>query len=146
MPELGVVAMTDTAWETRKLAEAFDVLAPDTSEIRLLGQVRGGSMVHCTLRPGQVSIAVQHRTVEEIWYVVGGAGELWRRDARTGDEEVVALRPGVSITLPLGTEFQFRAVGDAPLEFLCCTIPPWPGADEAVAVTGRWTPTAATAR
>lgn len=137
--------MTGVPWETRELAESYDVLAPDTSEIRLLGQVRSGSMVHCTLRPGQVSIAVRHRTVEEIWYVVGGAGELWRRDDRADAEEVVALRPGVSITLPLGTAFQFRVVGDAPLQFLCCTIPPWPGEDEAVAVTGHWTPTAASA-
>jgi mannose-6-phosphate isomerase-like protein (cupin superfamily) len=49
----------------------------------------------------------------------------------------------VAITLPLGTEFQFRVVGEVPLEFLCFTTPPWPGADEAVAVRGHWTPTAA---
>ena len=125
-------------WQTRKLPHAYDLLAPDTSEIRLLAQVGGGSAVHCTLRPGQVSVAVRHRTVEEIWYVVGGAGELWRRESGTGDEEVVALRPGVAITLPLGTEFQFRVVGDAPLAFLCVTVPPWPGPDEAVAVEGHW--------
>ena len=130
-------------WETRELPDRYDVLAPDTSEIRLLGQVRGGSAVHCTLRPGQVSVAVRHRTVEEVWYVVGGAGELWRRDGAVGDEQVVALRPGVSVTLPLGTEFQFRVIGDAPLEFVCFTVPPWPGEDEAVVVRGRWTPTAA---
>ena len=129
-------------WETRELPEAYDVLAPDTSEIRLLGQVRGGSAVHCTLRPGQVSVAVRHRTVEEIWYVAGGVGELWRRDGQTAAEEIVELRPGLAVTLPLGTEFQFRVTGDRPLELLCFTTPPWPGADEAVVVEGRWMPTA----
>ena len=125
-------------WATRELPDAYDVLAPDTSEIRVLAQVGGGSVVHCTLRAGQVSVAVRHRTVEEVWYVVGGAGELWRRDGRTGGEEVVTLRPGVAITLPLGTEFQFQVVGNAPLEFVCFTTPPWPGEDEAVIVAGRW--------
>jgi len=134
--------MKGVPWETRELPDAYDVLAPDTSEIRVLGQVRGGSMVHCTLPAGQVSVAVRHRTVEEIWYVVGGAGELWRRDGASGGEEIVDLRPGVSVSLPLGTEFQFRVVGDAPLEFLCVTLPPWPGPDEAVAIEGHWTPTA----
>lgn len=132
--------MTSTPWQTRELPDAYDLLAPDRSEIRLLAQGRGGSMVHCTLRPGQISVAVRHRTVEEVWYVVGGAGELWRRDGATGTDEVVALRPGVAITLPLGTEFQFRVTGDAPLTFVCFTTPPWPGEDEAVVVEGRWTP------
>ncbi len=127
------------------MPEVYDVLAPDTSEVRLLAEVRDGSTVHCTLRPGQVSVAVRHRTVEEIWYVVGGAGELWRRDGATGVEEVVTMRPGLAITLPLGTEFQFRVTGEEPLEFLCFTTPPWPGEDEAVVVAGRWPPTAAVA-
>ena len=131
-----------TSWQTRHVPNAYDVLAPDTSEIRIVAEVRGASVVHCTLRPGQVSVAVRHRTVEEIWYVVGGAGELWRRDAATGAEEIVELRPRLAITLPLGTEFQFRATGAAPFEFVCVTTPPWPGPDEAVVVAGRWPPTA----
>jgi len=134
-----------SSWQTRLTPDAYDVLAPDGSEIRLLAEVRGASMVHCTLRPGQVSVAVRHRTVEEIWYVVGGAGELWRRDSESDIEEVIELRPKLAITLPLGTSFQFRATDDEPLEFACLTIPPWPGPDEAVAVAGRWPPTAGVA-
>jgi mannose-6-phosphate isomerase-like protein (cupin superfamily) len=127
-------------WQTTRRALDYDVLAPDGSEIRLLGQVRGGSMVHCTLRPGQVTRAVRHRTVEEAWFCIGGSGQLWRRSTE-GGEEVVDLTPGTAVTIPLGVEFQFRATGDHPLEIVIATMPPWPGEDEAVAGDGPWQPT-----
>ena len=62
-----------------ELRENYDTLAPDGSEIRLLAQTSRGSMVHCTLHPGQVSVAVAHRTVDEIWYFLEGSGQVWRR-------------------------------------------------------------------
>jgi mannose-6-phosphate isomerase-like protein (cupin superfamily) len=116
--------------------ERHDVLAPDGSEIRLLPQLAGGSMVHCTLPPGAVSLAVTHRTVEEHWYVLAGEGLLWRRQAER--EEVVPLRPGTAHTIPLGTHFQFRNPGAEPLVLLIVTMPPWPGMDEAVRVADHW--------
>ena len=67
------------------------ITAPDGSEIREL--VAGGraSMVHCTLPPGGVSLAVRHRTVEELWFVTAGRGEVWRK---LGDKEaIVAVGP-----------------------------------------------------
>ena len=91
------------------------------------------------LPPGETSRAVTHRTVEEIWYFLEGRGEMWRRQ---GDrEEVVAVEPGVCLTIPLGTHFQFRALGDRPLSALGVTMPPWPGPDEAVPVEGPWAAT-----
>jgi mannose-6-phosphate isomerase-like protein (cupin superfamily) len=36
--------------------------------------------------------------------------------------------------------FQFRAGASRPLELVIATLPPWPGADEAVAVPGAWEP------
>jgi mannose-6-phosphate isomerase-like protein (cupin superfamily) len=117
----------------------YDVLAPDGSEIRLLVQIGGASLVHCTLRPGCVTQAVQHRTVEEVWFCLAGSGELWR--STNGSDEITDLRPGVAVTIPLGTRFQFRASGAEPLEIAITTLPPWPGADEAVWVEGRWPPT-----
>ena len=125
-----------TAFETVRLREAYDVLAPDTSEIRLLANASRASMVHCTLPPGATSLAVVHRTVEEIWYCLSGAGQLWRRQ---GDrEEVVELVAGVSITIPTGTHFQFRTVGPEPLRLIIATMPPWPGEHEAVRVADYW--------
>jgi mannose-6-phosphate isomerase-like protein (cupin superfamily) len=93
-------------------------------------------MVHCTLRPGQVTQAVQHRTVEEVWYCVAGSAQVWRKS--TEAEEIVDVEMGVALSIPLGTAFQFRATGSTPFEVVITTIPPWPGADEAVAVTGLW--------
>jgi mannose-6-phosphate isomerase-like protein (cupin superfamily) len=89
--------------------------------------------------PGQVATAVTHRTVEEIWYVLRGRGEIWRRPGAR--EEVLTLEPCVCLTNPLGTHFQFRALGDGPLTILAVTMPPWPGVDEAIVVAGPWAPT-----
>ena len=121
---------------TARPADGYDVLAPDGSQIRFLPQVPGGSMVHCTLPPGAVSLAVTHRTVDELWYVLAGAGELWRR--RGADETVAALLPHTAHSIPLGTHFQFRNPGAEPLTFVIVTMPPWPGMDEAVRVADRW--------
>jgi mannose-6-phosphate isomerase-like protein (cupin superfamily) len=112
------------------------VLAPDGSEIRVLSRCGGASMAHGTLPPGRTSLAIRHRTVEEIWYVLGGSGEIWRRLGDRESVEVVAA--GQSLTIPAGCEFQFRTVGNEPFTFIMCTLPPWPGADEAVVVQGAW--------
>jgi mannose-6-phosphate isomerase-like protein (cupin superfamily) len=61
---------------------------------------------------------------------------MWRKlGAR---EEIVDIGPGVSISLPTGTHFQFRCDGAEPLIAICATMPPWPGADEAYGVRGNW--------
>ncbi len=122
--------------QTATIPSDFTILAPDGSEIRALLQLRGGSVVHCTLSAGQITKAVRHRTVEEIWFILSGAGELWRR--RGERETVTELTPGVAVSLPLGVSFQFRAVSEVPLRFLICTMPPWPGEEEAIPVVGMW--------
>ena len=124
---------------SKPLPEDHDVIAPDGSEVRILLSARGGSMAHFRLQAGHVSAAVRHRSVDEIWYVLDGYGEMWRR---TGSmENVVALGPHLSLTIPVGTSFQFRAGHDAPLSVLGITMPPWPGPEEAEAVEGHWRPT-----
>jgi mannose-6-phosphate isomerase-like protein (cupin superfamily) len=116
-----------------------DALAPDGSDVRVLLGLAGGSMAHFTLAPGEISTAVTHRTVEEIWLFLAGRGELWRR--QEDREEVVTVEPGVCVTIPLGTHFQFRSLGDAALVAVGVTMPPWPGDQAAVTVTGPWRPT-----
>ena len=123
-------------WETRSVPDHYDALASDGSEIRLLVRVAGGSMVHCTLPPGGVTRAVCHRTVEEVWYFLGGRGQVWRKQGEV--EETTDVRPGMALSIPLGTHFQFRATGTDPLTFVITTVPPWPGPDEAVPVPGAW--------
>lgn len=128
-----------TPFATMRRRRDRDVVAPDGSDVRVLLGLAGGGMAEFELAAGQVSTAVTHRTVEEIWYVLRGRGELWRR--QDSHEEVVRLEPGVCLTIPLGTHFQFRALGDAPLAVLGITMPPWPGAGEAIVVAGPWAPT-----
>ena len=123
---------------TRRLADRPDAIAPDGSQVRLLCATARGSLAVFALAPKTVSRAVAHRTVEEIWHVVAGSGRLWRR---LGDEEAVTeLVPGVSIALPVGTHFQFRCDGEAPLSITAVTMPPWPGDGEAYPVDGKWEP------
>jgi mannose-6-phosphate isomerase-like protein (cupin superfamily) len=130
-----------TRFETRALREHPDVVAPDGSDVRMLLGLHGGGMAHFQLAPGRTSAAVAHRTVEEIWFFVGGRGQMWRRQGE--QEEVVEVASGTCITIPLGTRFQFRALGSEPLAAVGVTMPPWPGEGEAYAVEGPWTPTAA---
>jgi mannose-6-phosphate isomerase-like protein (cupin superfamily) len=124
------------AFETKALGEKADAIAPDGTAVRLLASLAGGSFAHFELPAGAVSHAVTHRTVEEIWFFVAGVGQLWRRQGET--ESVVDVRPGVCLTIPLGTDFQFRADPTAPLAFVAATMPPWPGETEAFRVEGRW--------
>jgi mannose-6-phosphate isomerase-like protein (cupin superfamily) len=123
----------------KSLPTAADVRAPDGSEVRILLGLAGGGMAHFRLAPGQVAKAVIHRTVEEIWYILNGRGRMWRKSA--ADEAVIELTPGLCLTIPHGTHFQFRCDGDAALDAVAVTMPPWPGEDEAVLVDGPWTPT-----
>ena len=108
----------------RTLPAEADTTAPDGSEVRILPGLAGGSAAHFRLAPGAVSRAGRHRTVEEIWYVLAGSGEMWLSDGV--DEAVVALAPGTCLTIPLGAAFQFRAGGDGPLDAFAVTMPPWP--------------------
>jgi mannose-6-phosphate isomerase-like protein (cupin superfamily) len=122
------------------LPRDHDIIAPDGSEVRVLLSLDKGSMAHFTLPAHQVSRAVRHRTIEEIWYVLSGTGEMWRSDGR-GQEHVSPLSAGTCLTIPVGIAFQFRSLGDAPLAAVAATLPPWPGDGEAALVEGKWTPT-----
>jgi mannose-6-phosphate isomerase-like protein (cupin superfamily) len=124
------------AFGTQQLPAAPDAVAPDGSDVRILLQLGRGSMAHFELAPGQVSRAVAHHSVEEIWYVVAGHGRLWRRQDQR--QETVELRAGTCVSIPVGTHFQFRADGDGPLAVVGVTMPPWPGEDEAYDVPGAW--------
>ena len=128
------------SFATLRLPAALQVVAPDGSDVRVLLSGKGGSMAHFELGQGRVAQAMTHKTVEEIWYVVSGRGQIWRK---LGDaEETVALEAGVCLKIPVGTHFQFRAASFSPVCIVAITMPPWPGPDEAVAVAGPWKPSA----
>ena len=127
-----------TDFSTKHLPSQRDTVAPDGSDVRLLLGVKEGGMIHFELAPNRISKAVTHRTVEEIWYFVAGRGQVWRK--QNGHAAVVDVYPGVSLTIPLGTQFQFRSFGSEPLAAIAVTMPPWPGDGEGIIVKGEWEP------
>jgi mannose-6-phosphate isomerase-like protein (cupin superfamily) len=124
---------------TMTLPLVHDVLAPDGSEVRILLSRSGGSMAHFLLPAGQVSRPARHRTVEEIWYVLSGQGEMWR--SLGSEAQISPLSAGTCLTIPVGVSFQFRSMGEEPLAAIAITMPPWPGDGEAEKVEGKWQPT-----
>jgi mannose-6-phosphate isomerase-like protein (cupin superfamily) len=132
------IAMSE--FSTKRLPVLPLGVAPDGTDVRTLLELKGGSLAHFELAGGKTSIAVTHRTVEEIWFFLGGRGEMWRK--QEDREEIVATDAGVCLTIPLGTWFQFRSFGDEALVAVVITMPPWPGGDEAYEVEGKWEPTA----
>lgn len=123
-------------FNTMRLPAAPDAVAPDGSDVRVLLQLAGGSMAHFELTAGQTSHAVAHRSVDEIWYILHGTGQMWR--SQDGREEVADLEPGTCLSIPAGTRFQFRSTGGTPLAAVAVTMPPWPGEGEARPVPGVW--------
>lgn len=116
-----------------RLSDEPTDIAPDGSEVRKLVAGINGTMAHFRLAPGQVSMAVAHRSVEELWYVVSGSGEMV-----VGDGPAQPIGPAMSVRIPVGHRFQFRSIGDEPLEIVGTTMPPWPGDDEAQPAPAYW--------
>ena len=127
------------AFSTKPLPASPDIVAPDGSDVRALVRTSHGSMAHFELAAGRASDPIRHKSVDELWFVLSGYGEMWRRQAE--HEEVVSLQAGTSVSIPQGTHFQFRALGTEALKAVGVTMPPWPGPQEAIAVPGKWPPT-----
>ncbi|WP_298827064.1 cupin domain-containing protein [uncultured Piscinibacter sp.] len=130
-----------TEFATMRLPASPTVVAPDGSDVRVLLGLSAGSMAHFELPAGKVAQAVVHRTVEEAWFVLAGRGQMWRKQGQR--EEVVVLEPGVCLTIPVGTQFQFRAAESEAVSAVAITMPPWPGESEAMLVSGPWLPSVA---
>jgi len=126
-------------FETRWAPDDHDVIAPDGSQVRILCGLSRGGMALFTLPANAVAKAIAHRTVEEIWYFAAGRGRMWRRQGE--HQDIVEVGPGASISIPVGTQFQFRCDGAEPLVAVGVTMPPWPGEDEAQLILGPWEPT-----
>lgn len=129
---------------TKTLPLQPEATAPDGSDVRILLGLGGGGLAHFELAAGRTSSPVAHRTVEEIWFILSGEGEMWR--SQDGQSEITPLHHGVCLTIPLGTHFQFRAGAGAPLRAVAVTMPPWPGDGEAFPVDGPWPPSPMTPR
>ena len=113
-----------------------DVIAPDGAEIRVLADPARGathlSLAEALVRPGDRTTCVSHRTIEELWYIVRGAGRFHRLSPDGADEEIVEVAPGDTLLIPVGYRFWVENTGPDELVFLCADAPPWPGHDEAI--------------
>lgn len=118
-------------YETAHLTTTTTEPAPDGSEVRPLLALPGASMAHFELAPGQISRAVRHRTLDELWYIIAGRGEMWRRQPLASGEvtSVERIDPGTCVSLPAGTAFQFSAEGSEALRAIAVTLPPWSSID-----------------
>ncbi len=112
-----------------------DAIAPDGSEIYFrVVDAGSASVVEVVLRPGRTTRAIHHQTVEEVWYFLAGSGEVWLRSPDAAESETRSVVTGDVVVIPTCWDFQFRTSGEEALHFLCITVPPWPGAQEAIAV------------
>jgi mannose-6-phosphate isomerase-like protein (cupin superfamily) len=118
---------------TRRAHDAERERAPDGMDVYPLLRTTGGSMARFELAAGRTSAAMSHRTVDEIWYVVSGRGDLWR--AGVG---LTVLEPDTCVTIPRSTGFQVRGTSAEALVVVAVTMPPWPGDLEAEPVDGPW--------
>ncbi len=128
--------------EVKALPTEPAVVAPDGSDVRVLVGLGRGTMAHFQLGPGDASVPVRHRTVDELWYVTEGQGEMWLLGPGEDTADPVPIGPGSSLSIPVGTIFQFRNTGSGPLSAVGVTMPPWPGVGEAELLDGGpWVPT-----
>ncbi len=118
--------------------------APDGSLNLLIGDEPDGGLALCAIAPGATTIPVMHPSVEQLWYVLEGSGQVSRRQGSL-DPEVTTLTPGACVDIGRGITFQFRAdegrsSGEAArLKMLLLTVPRWPGPNEGIFVPGAAT-------
>jgi mannose-6-phosphate isomerase-like protein (cupin superfamily) len=134
--------------ELVNLPRERDAIAPDGAEVRLLATGECGSMAHFELGSGETSVAIAHRTLEELWFFLSGEGEMWLRAGHdAGSGSVLKLHADAALRIPARAHFQFRSFGSESLTAVGVTMPPWPGEGdlsgkgEVILVEGPWTAT-----
>ena len=106
---------------SRDRAEPFTT--KDGSTIRELMPAGNQSLAEATLAPGQQTERHYHAESEELYYLLGGEGEM------EVDGERSAVAPGDAILIPPGAWHQITATGSSELRFLCCCAPPYEHTD-----------------
>lgn len=130
-------AVAATKFDIKQVSKEKPFISDDGSVIRNLTPMGNVQSVHCSLPKGGVIQASRHKTVEQIWYVISGEGEMWLKD-QDGLETESKLAPGTAITVPLGYAFQFRNTGKKDLEIFIVNTTPWSGDGELIPVENHW--------
>jgi len=71
------------------------------------------------VRPGGSTPVHEHRTVESMYYILEGRGEV------TSGRERKVLGPETAVYFPAGSTHGIRNVGKARLRYLSCHAPPY---------------------
>lgn len=129
------MSISQPPFQTLSTGAAGSEIAPDGSNVRPLLRFPAGSMARFEFSSGQVSHAVRHPALDELWYVITGSGEIWRQQDEVSTVE--RLEPGTCISIPRNTAFQCR-VDYAGMTVIAITLPAWSGDVNAIAVTGHW--------
>ena len=123
-------------FETKKLPEKRDGVAPDGFDVKILLNATRGGLAYFEFAANKTSKARAHHNVEEIWYFLTGQGKIWRK--LNDHEEIIPIEPGMCITIPTGTHFQLHSIGPEPLSAIGITMPNWLGPEEWYEVQGKW--------
>ena len=80
-------------WQIKQLPAGYNNLARDGSEIRHVFAAEEASVVHCTLPPRAISVAMRNVGINEIWCFIEGRGEVWlgRSAPNWGKDEDVSF-------------------------------------------------------
>jgi mannose-6-phosphate isomerase-like protein (cupin superfamily) len=123
-------------WETASVGGEYDYISPGGSaEIRLLPSFEQGEFAHARAMENVPSRAATIVGAGELFYVLTGEGELWRRTADLQD--ITPLVPRRCVSIPPGIDYQFRALG-GPMDILIATAPRWRRDNWAEAETCWW--------
>ncbi len=119
--------------EIIRLDELQRFVTADRSTIRELAGPPSGnavqqSLAEATVPPRSETLEHYHRTSEEIYLFVRGAGRM-----RLGDEEA-DVRAGDAVVIAPGIRHMLRNPGSDPLVLYCCCAPPY--RDEDTVLTG----------
>jgi mannose-6-phosphate isomerase-like protein (cupin superfamily) len=110
--------------ERVRLEDRESFITADGSSIRELAGIPSGNSSHqslaeATVPPGGETVEHFHRTSEEIYHFVAGAGRM-----RLGAEEA-DVRAGDTVVIAPGLHHQLLNPGSEPLVLLCCCAPPY---------------------
>lgn len=119
--------------EVVRLDQRQPFITADGSAIRELAGLPSGnasqqSLAEATVPPGGETVEHYHRTTEEIYVFLSGAGRmrLGEEEADVGAGDTVVIAPGVRHKLWNG--------GPQPLVLYCCCAPPY--RDDDTVLTG----------
>lgn len=126
-------------FKTSRIPVVFDSISSFGAEVRSLLSIENSSLSLMELPSGFTTDPVYNNNIDEIWYIVGGRGELWRKQG--SEEKIVPLDTGVCVTIPRKVHFQVRTYGFQPLSLLVVSTPIMQGDYDAERVKGIWQPT-----